>query len=188
MKYWAFAISMLISVPCFAGTDAIKMRNDILDDAAQQKFAGLSFGAGLSMTFDNVNRIESATVVNGIVRVDNEKNAVARVLLESHYFFLPDCKFLGVEITKWGWGPFVGVQPGSGEIVEAAGLGVLLGFRRPNGSGDSFNIGVGYMVDPSVRVLGDGIVANQPLPQGETAVRYKEKSRGGLLVVVSFAF
>lgn len=154
-----------------------------------KSLSSIKFGVGLSVTFDWEKRIESASVVNDVVRVDSEKNAVARVLLESHYLFTPPYSFLGaLKRGDWGIGPFVGVMSGKDEIIEAAGLGLMLGFRRRESNDESFNIGVGYMVDPSSRTLGDGIIANQPLPEGETDIRYKERSRGGIVVMASFSF
>jgi len=53
---------------------------------------------------------------------------------------------------------------------------------------DSFNIGIGLMMDPSVKILGDGITENEPLPAGETTVRTKETSQWGVLFMVSYNF
>ena len=93
-----------------------------------------------------------------------------------------------VKPNEWGIGPFVDIQNGSNEIIEAIGGGVMLGFRRSEMTKDSFNIGVGFVVDPSAKVLGDGIEENKPLPAGETQVRYKKTSQGGILLITSYAF
>lgn len=164
------------------------------------EFAGISFGVGLSYTHDlgKSDRIKSAQVdENGIVRVDDEENDIARIMLESHYFFAPPGRFLWIEglenekdIIRWGWGPFIAVQPGSEEIIEAIGAGIMVGFKRDRGENEfsSWNIGIGGIVDPNVRTLGDGIEENKPLPEGETQIRYKEKSQAGLLVLASFTW
>jgi hypothetical protein len=158
-------------------------------------FAGLRFGIGISLTVDlgQDDRVESASVVNGIVRVENENNAVARIMLESHYFFKPASKsFLQmVEAGNWGHGPFVALQPGTDEIIEAVALGWMVGFKRagaPSNATNSWNIGIGLVVDPNVQVLGEGLEPNQPLPPGETQVRYKEESQVGILILTSFSF
>ena len=120
-----------------------------------------------------------------------EHNDVPRIMLETHYFFLPNRLFLGIDSVKpkeWGVGPFVGIQNGSNEVIEAIGAGVMLGFRRSVTAKGSFNIGVGGVVDPSVKVLGDGINKNQPLPAGETQIRYKETSQWGVLIITSYTF
>ncbi|RWX47009.1 hypothetical protein H206_03112 [Candidatus Electrothrix aarhusensis] len=151
---------------------------------------GFNFGIALGLTMDigSNERVESAEVVNGIVRVTKEENDVPRIMLETHYFFTPDYELLNHDQGEWGIGPFVGIQNGSNEIIEYIGAGVMLGFRRTSESTDSFNIGIGVVLDPSVKILGDGIEENQPLPTGETAVRYKETSQLGLLAMISYGF
>ncbi|XCN74530.1 MAG: hypothetical protein Q3M24_07235 [Candidatus Electrothrix aestuarii] len=159
---------------------------------------GFKFGVALGLTMDlgDNDRVESAEVVNGVVRVTKDNNYSPRIMLETHYFFTPDPekdlylkngKFLGHQEGEFGIGPFVAIQNGSDDFIEYIGAGVMLGFRRGN-TKESFNIGLGVVVDPSSQILGDGIVENQPLPEGETAVRYKETSQLGLLAMVSYAF
>lgn len=100
------------------------------------------------------------------------------------------------EDTKkvWGHGPFVGIQPGSQNIIEAVAIGWMIGFRRPDperGSlteNSSFNLGIGFVVDPKVQVLGDGVTRNQALPVGETQVRFKDSAQYGLRIMSSFSF
>ena len=204
-----FAIALLtICSPLFAQQSnqgeltsaqvAAAERQQIAVDAARQTaveistrdFAGLSFGVGISATFDtgSTDRINSATIVDGIVRVEDEQNHVARIMLESHYFFLPDKDFLSVSSGSWGWGPFVALQPGTDEIIEAIGLGLMLGFRREASSPQSWNVGLGYVIDPNVKVLGDGFRANREPPGKETIVRFQEKSQQGVVLLFSFSF
>lgn len=163
------------------------------DLEGEKQFAGLSFGVGISLTFDTGkdSRIEAASIVDGIVRVDNENDKVARVMLESHYFFVPEKKFMGLDGLvqgRWGWGPFVALQPGTDEIIEAIAVGFMVGFRRPEESGNSWNIGIGYVTDPNVNILGDGFTENQPPPGNETAIRLKEVSQDGVVLLFSFSF
>lgn len=161
-----------------------------------QKFGGLEFGIGISFTMDFGwnDRVAEAELVNGIVRVRDENNGIARIMLESHYLFPQQRRGpFGVGAGEWGHGPFVALQPGTNNIIEAIGIGWMMGFRRPlpvgeQDTGQSFNIGLGIVVDPNTRILGDGIVANQPLPEGETSIRYKEEMQGGFLALVSFSF
>jgi hypothetical protein len=87
-----------------------------------------------------------------------------------------------------GWGPFIAVQPGSEQTIQAVGAGVLYGFRRQPDKTDSFNLGIGVVLEQNVKELGDGIEANKPLPPGETQVRFKESGRVGLLIMGSWAF
>ena len=167
-----------------------------------RQFAGLNFGVGLSATVDtgNRDRISDATVdANGIVRVNKKEGVRARVMLESHYFFSANKKEVitsdrtTVEATSLGIGPFIAVQPGSDEIIEAIGMGVMFGFKRMNSTtGDSFNVGVGFIVDTSVQVLGDEFIENQPAPLDPAGdplpIRLQETDQGGILVLVSFSW
>jgi hypothetical protein len=160
------------------------------EDEATRKFGGLELGAGLSFTLDvgDRDRATEAELVNNIVRIKNADNVRARLMFETHYFFKPKRSFLGLEEDMWGVGPFVAIQPGSDEIIEAIGFGLMLGFRRAKDEPQSFNIGVGMVFDPNTQVLGDGILANQPLPAGETEIRYKEDSQTGIMAIASFTF
>ena len=160
---------------------------------------GFKFGVALGLTMDlgDNDRVESADVFNGVVRVTKDNNYSPRIMLETHYFFTPPPeKIFGKTIANYlehergnlGIGPFVAIQNGSDDFIEYIGAGIMLGFRRTGESTNSFNIGLGVVVDPSAKILGDGIVENQPLPEGETAVRFKETSQLGLLAMVSYAF
>ena len=185
-----------------------------LEKDLDSRFRGFGFGIALGAVIDvgGRDRIESAKLdPNGIVRVEQDSNTRANFMLESHYFFTPDWKFpfgwfpwsiwvqdkLGwVEAKQWGWGPFITVQPGSNNIIESVGIGYMIGFKRtailkgtePLPVGDSFNIGVGALLDIKQKVLGDGIHSNQPLPTGETELRFKETSQIGAVVIFSYSF
>lgn len=159
-----------------------------------EEFAGANFGVGISLTHDigEESRVSEACVDdNGIVRAQKENNDIARVMLESHYFFENNegrrfLWFLAPE--KWGHGPFLALQPGTDDIIEALGFGWMLGFRKDQQSSESWNLGLGLVIDPSVKVLADGMKENKPLPEGESQIRYKETSQTGLLVLFSFSF
>lgn len=164
------------------------------DGDGVRQFAGLNFGVGLSLTVDtgDHDRIDEAQIIDGLVRVDKESNARARIMLESHYFFTPGKaggNFLRVNNGNWGVGPFVALQPGTDEIIEAIAAGIMIGFKR-NGStsGGSWNFGLGVVVDPNVQILGDGFIENSPPPGTETIVRFKEASQVGVLLITSFSF
>ncbi|MEC4890103.1 MAG: hypothetical protein RI101_08575 [Nitrospira sp.] len=155
------------------------------------------FGVALTYTQDlgRHDRVKNAQVVNGVVRVTEDGNALPRIMLETHYFFKPEADlFWGVKAKEWGHGPFVALQPGSQNIVEAVAIGWMIGFRRADGDSSditknsSFNLGVGFVVDPKVQVLGEGITKNQALPSGETQIRYRDTAQYGILILSSFSF
>jgi hypothetical protein len=66
----------------------------------------------------------------------------------------------------------------------------MFGMRHPYSSSASWNFGVGFRIEPGTKFLGDGIVANQPLPPGEsiTPVRTITEASYGLMLLSSFAF
>ncbi len=166
-----------------------------LDKKPGGTFGGIDFGGGISFTLDigTSDRISDATLVDGIVRVNDENNGRARIMLESHFFFTPngDLDWLDLDNTssskQWGWGPFIALQPGTDDVIEAVGMGVMFGARRGEGN-ESFNLGFGFVVDPNTRILGEGLTVNRPLPAGETAIRYKEEMQTGILILSSFSF
>jgi hypothetical protein len=132
-------------------------------------------------------------------------------VLEAHYF-LQDFTFgnnLKTRVRKCdptdmfcvevAHGPFVAIEVGGGKVaakadglVTAYVLGWMVGLRHPNfaatSPNSSWNLGVGLRIDPSAQVLGDGFVANQPLPPNETAIRFRNEPRVGVTVLSSFSF
>ena len=161
-----------------------------------QSFAGLKFGVGITLTNSSItqskSRVESAEIIGNVVRITEERNSLARIMLESHYFFTPapsSGSFLGVKNGNWGIGPFVAIQPGSENIIDAIGTGLMIGFKRAGDDTSSFNLGIGFVTDPSATVLGDGFEENKPPPEGEsTTVRLRETSFTSLLFLASFSF
>lgn len=172
-----------------------------LKDLADKRFAGFGFGVALGVTVKAGKRqiVNSATVdPNGLVRIDRDNNTTANFILESHYFFTPDIHIpvFNVEPKNWGTGPFVAVQPGTENIIQSVGAGWMIGFKRSSiiasdlarDRGDSFNIGVGLMLNPNAQVLGDGIEKDKPLPGAETAIRLKKTTELGWLFTFSYSF
>lgn len=152
---------------------------------------GLHFGVGVSGTLTlGRDRIDSAKVVNGIVRVDGEKNFLPRVMLESHWFS-PTCM---KDVERICHGPFVALQPGTNNIIDAIGIGWMWGLPFGLSSGSerkgSWNIGAGVTAEPNAKTLGDGINKNQPLPSGEssTEVRTQNRTLLGVMILMSLSF
>jgi len=176
---------------------------------------GLGFGIGIAADFDiGGTRVVNAQLVNNIVRVtDVTSNVDVGFVLEAHYF-IRDWDFeinrrynpntnpwpcLAICAMDMATGPFVALEINGGSAVpggNVAGpitgyaLGWMVGFHHPESMNktSSWNFGVGLRIDPKTQVLGDGIVANQPLPIGETAIRYKQEPRAGIMLLSSFSW
>jgi len=179
-------------------------RDMATDNDNKQRFGGIEFGIGMAFSTDlgdNI-RVREAQIVNGLVRVTRSDDTRARLILESHYFLTPPGRglpFLGLvnptreeraagQQPMWGFGPFVAVQPGSDNVIDAIGGGLMFGLRRPTTGTDSFNVGLGFLYDLDVQTLGDGIIENEPLPAGETEIRYRRRAQSGFMIMSSFSF
>jgi hypothetical protein len=163
--------------------------------AATKKFIGLDWalGLGVASDLDSGSRVDKASVVNGVVRVEEKSNTQTRIFLEIHMFglgYLAKHKSFE-ELEKkplFGQGPWVGIQSSKDDVLDSFGLGWMWGWRKEVTDANSFNLGIGLVLDPKVQVLGDGIEANRPLPTGETAIRFKKESRISGAILVSFGF
>lgn len=154
---------------------------------------------------------------NKIVRVDEEGDMRPQMFLEMHVFLedfgskmeswrsykkrMSDYrkKAEGVqggvppmmqedEAPLRGFGPFIALQGGDDEVINALALGVMWGFRRDAKASNSVNVGLGLSFDPSVQVLGHGIEEGQQLPPGETELRFKKEGQFGWAFMASFTF
>lgn len=165
----------------------------IRQDALENLF-GFKFGVGLSATTNRRKGAIKEVVVdsNRVVRVTREEDTSIGYLLEAHYFFVPDRPFLNLTTGNWGIGPFVAIQAGNEKALSGLGFGLMVGFRQL-GTGTiptanlSWNFGIGAIYDPSVKVLGNGLVADRPLPAGDS-LRTTEVGSWGLMVMSSFNF
>jgi len=176
-------------------------------------WGGLGWGVGIATDFDLTGRrVGTAEIVNNIVRIkDTSSNVGISFVLEAHYF-LRDYQLAFnrsgacnpqdfFNCTELAHGPFVAIEVGDGSSaapaangpITAYAMGWMVGMRHPSslvgGSQTaSWNFGLGLRVTPKSQVLGDGMVANQALPPGETAIRYKTEPRVGVMLLSSFSF
>ena len=172
-----------------------RLADEFMRQDALESLFGFKFGVGASVTTARKKGAITDVVVdsNRVVRVTKENNSSVGYLLEAHYFFVPDRSFLSLTPGNWGYGPFVAIQTGNDKALSGLGFGMMLGLRQL-GSGAvpvsnlSWNIGIGAIYDPSVKVLGTGIVADRPLPAGETVLRTTEVGSWGLMIMTSFNF
>ncbi len=64
----------------------------------------------------------------------------------------------------------------------------MVGWRRAPGETSSFNLGVAIMIEPSAEMLGPGVHENMSLPEGETTIRFTERSVTLGALIASFSF
>ena len=166
-------------------------------DRKNKEFLGVKLGVAFGAVYFP-DRVEEAEIVGGKVVVTKEASGRPAVLLEAHRFLdvragarqkAPSERlgFVNLEKVTFGLGPFVAIQSSQNEVIDAFGLGLMGGIRAGESS-DSFNIGIGAMLAPSVKTLAEGLVDGQPPPPGAEAVLFKEQSRLGVVLLVSFAF
>ena len=172
-----------------------RITDEFLRQDAMENLFGFKFGVGVSVTTSRrKGEIKDAVVdSNRIVRVTREQDSSIGYLLEAHYFFVPNRPFLSADVGSWGIGPFVAIQAGTGNgsALSGLGFGLMVGFRQPSTTpiaNLSWNFGIGAIYDPSIKVLGNGIVADRPLPAGETMLRTVEVGGWGLMLMSSFNF
>jgi hypothetical protein len=170
-------------------------------------WTGFGWGLGIAADFDvGGKRVVDATVTpSGILRVtDSSSNVGVSFVLEAHYFAFEWqtgrqswCKNsnLHFNCNDIATGPFVAVEIGGGTAantdagpITGYALGWMVGLHHPDApSTSSWNFGVGLRVDPKAKVLGDGLVANQPIPPGDQ-IRFKTEPRYGIMLLSSFSF
>ena len=135
---------------------------------------------------------------------NSSSNVGIGFVLEAHYFFkewppLTNC--MGYNCNDIAMGPFVAIEVGNGASatpsssgpITSYALGWMVGLHHPDATSGksnntSWNFGVGFNVNPTAKILGDGFVPNLPPPAGETAVRYQTEPRYGVMLLSSFSF
>lgn len=164
--------------------------------AGKEFITGVKFGAGVMVDIltDGKKPVQSARVVNGIVRSEEEGRSQVGVVAEVHSLW-PWCirkpnveERCSYKNAHLGVGPALGIKLGSNNVIDAIFLGAILAFRPDLTSTKSFNIAIGGILAPKVQVLGDGIENGQPLPTGETEVRFKKEDKYGYAILLSFAW
>lgn len=157
---------------------------------AQADFLGLNLGIGLGASYYFDDAIEEAEVVDGIVRVTKDRRAEPRVLLEFHRFLFPRKPGEDNQAIRYGHGPFVAVAAKEDDVLGGVAAGWMFGWKDTSKPDDSnaFTVGLGIILDAGVRTLADGFKEGQPLPSGETQVRFEEESRAAAVLIFTRTF
>lgn len=193
---YCFTARSILIATTLLGAPLVQGQNVNSREENRREFAGINFGVGLGVTLDTGtrDRVDAATIdANGIVRVNESSNIRARVFLETHKFIYSRSAEGGKSFVPHGIGPFIALQPGTDEIIESIGIGILFGWRHDDETTESFNLGVAIHVDPRTQVLGDEFRKNQPAPldaaTGEPlGMRFVDRDQGAVLIFASFSW
>lgn len=150
------------------------------------KFKGLNWGIGVGLSQSQDDIIEEAVLVNGVVKTNVDRTDKVRIVLDMHIFIACNKSKGGV---RRGCGPFLAVSPSDREILSGVGIGWMWGWKTMESEkSNAFTIGLGVMSDHNVKTLAAGFDKGQPLPAGETEIRYVEKSSCSSLLFISRSF
>jgi len=188
-------------------------------EEATTDFLGLRWSAGIGVIggFGGDRAVEKASIVNGIVRVEEEGDLRPQVFLEMHEFLRGDRvkawrkyeqwkstqQMMNVEkpgdtktklgrpplpiAPRWGYGPFVALQSSDNEAIDALTLGVMLGIRTKNVK-NSDSVNIGIGLSFDPSVQVLGGGMKDGQATDEEAVRFKKEGRFGWALMVSFNF
>jgi hypothetical protein len=180
---------------------------------------GFGAGVAVTFGQSRVNNAVAVGPNNIVRVTDNSNVLGGIVFESHYFFVPPATRILGSALPiHWGHGPFIAVDAstnstGSAGVVAGISIGWMVGFKKialtdltksfydpytgktvkapvaVPADNNSWNFGVGFRVDPKATVLGDGIIANMPLPAGETnPVRLKAQPRYGVTFITSYGF
>lgn len=186
----------------------VEEENAKREQAEKDKLSGFGVGVAANYTFED--EIDSAFLdSNGIIRTNEKTRGDVAFILEGHFlsensetYLPPPLQWLDgltgpvfkrncPEELICGMGPFLAVKTGgSSELIESIGVGYMWGTKHRNGSGalgglSQWNFGLGVSIDPQVRRLANGMQQGEPLPAGETEIRYEEDIVFGLMMLFS---
>jgi hypothetical protein len=148
-----------------------------------------NLNAGIAVFHLGSDEIVDATIENHIVRVKEKRRVRAGPWLQTTW--VKDSP--GGCSRKWiKCGIFLGAELGGDNLVKSVGTGVVLQFRRVDENGEqttkgAINLGIGLHWT-SVQLLGAGLVENEPIGEGIESIRYRNETRRGVVINVSFAF
>jgi hypothetical protein len=205
---------IIIQFPLFADDNVLSVagesilatpgiNQDQLDEKVrkeQEKDFWSHFGVALTVNayFRNQRPLESASISNGVVRVEKYTNVNAGLALETHYPWL--CYGGGFNIKKgdkinsldgikktevgFGIGPYVSVSLGGDSLIKTIGIGLMTSAQRGT---NWFNCGGGLAIDPTAKVLASGYEDGSAPPAGATQVETQTRPIFGCQFIVSFS-
>lgn len=156
--------------------------------SAQASFMGMAFGVGVGVSFSEDEIVSEAELSpDNLVVATKTESQLPRVVFESHYYGF--CHSGKCNAGVFGIGPYFAIVAKSEKLISAFSAGVMFGWRssKPEASA-GFSVGVGALLDSEVKSLASGFQAGKPLPEGETQIRFEEKSRWSALIFFTRTF
>jgi len=174
-----------------AAAELQRVETDTPGTRGDVSFMGISFGVGIGLSWGGFEEISEAQVGAGnVVVVTRRAKQQPRIILETHYYGV--CNWFDIKRCKageLGFGPYFGIVAKSDKLISAASIGLMVGFRTPSGPDSTgFSIGIGAILDDAVPALAAGFAEGQPLPAGETTIRFTQKERWGAILFCSRTF
>ena len=150
----------------------------------EESYYGFSVGFATIFYKKGRPRIESAIVTDGKVRITDERAHESRLVFEAHI------------LNKSRWGGFAALLVDGDKKLTGMGFGFMKQFssqlsnapNKPQGEKKYLNFGIGWVHENKVKELGIGMGDNEPLPSGETEVRFREASRTSPFILISTTF
>jgi hypothetical protein len=203
-------------VMMIGGYGAVQAQTTTKAEAATKEFLGMKWGIGVGVIggFGGDRAVEKASIVNEVVRVDEEGDLRPQMFLEMHAFLT------GPRVNKWreyqrwkdaeeakpkqitgtetpqpqkmpdlpkmGFGPFVALQTSDNKVIDSFSLGFMVGIRKDTSETASVNLGIGLSFDPGVQVLRGDLKDGQRTAEKE--VHFKKESQFGWALMTSFTF
>ncbi|TXG96129.1 MAG: hypothetical protein E6R08_10170 [Nevskiaceae bacterium] len=174
--------AQIMAMNTVADTLVSTTEEEAKNPTSEDVFMGLTWGLGFGYSFGNGARIDAADIDSaGVVRATSNKKQLPRVLFEYHEYIFssrPRGKLVGN-------GPFVAVSSSDSKVLSGVAMGWMAGIKTDPKSASGYSLGVGALLDASVKDLADGFHDGQPAPGGATTVRFNTHSAWSALVFVT---
>ena len=154
-------------------------------------FEGMS--TGIALIKPKQKTVREASVINGKVVVTSESK-VENTLMVLKSFPISKTTHSNCQgASQWascaawmiGAGFNIGSQGSAGQVIDFLGVGLTVGSGQEADKAAAWYAGIGIGRRFNQKVLGDGLRENEPLPAGETQIRYKHIDATAPFVFVS---
>ena len=189
-----YATSRANDLAALMQADAVTLAELARTDAAlaaakaEAEFMGMRFGLGAGVSWSRTEIVSDAELGPGNVgKATKRERQLPRVILESHYYGW--CRAATCNAGTFGAGPYFGIVAKTDRLISAFATGVMFGWKdRAPSDRQGFSVGIGAVLDAAVNSLAPGFEDGKPLPDGETSIRFEEKSRWSAIVFITRTF